>query len=111
MYVKKIVLQRICSRNPAVKRRDSFYAGHTAAKQSFKSLQKNEKTIAKHRKRRYNHICFQQRETFAGGIAEYFYHTLLFRVMEIHRICEVTATPSEEGANLSECGEIRAFEQ
>ena len=31
--------------------------------------------------------------------------------MEIHRICEVTATPSEEGANLSECGEIRAFEQ
>ena len=27
---------------------------------------------------------------------------LLFRVMEIHRICEVTATPYTEGANLSE---------
>ena len=27
---------------------------------------------------------------------------LLFRVMEIHRICEVTATPVLEGANLSE---------
>ena len=25
-----------------------------------------------------------------------------FRVMEIHRICEVTATPVLEGANLSE---------
>jgi len=29
------------------------------------------------------------------------FNTLLFRVMEIHRICEVTATPTEEGANLS----------
>ena len=27
---------------------------------------------------------------------------LLFRVMEIHRICEVTATPDTEGAYLSE---------
>ena len=27
---------------------------------------------------------------------------LLFRVMEIHRICEVTATPETEGAYLSE---------
>ena len=27
---------------------------------------------------------------------------LLFRVMEIQRICEVTATPLMEGANLSE---------
>ncbi len=27
---------------------------------------------------------------------------LLFRVVEIHRICETTATPGEEGANLSE---------
>ncbi len=27
---------------------------------------------------------------------------LLFRVVEIHRICEATATPDEEGANLSE---------
>ncbi len=27
---------------------------------------------------------------------------LLFRVMEIHRICEVTATPEMEGAILSE---------
>ena len=27
---------------------------------------------------------------------------LLFRVVEIQRICEVTATPYEEGANLSE---------
>ncbi len=26
----------------------------------------------------------------------------LFRVMEIQRICEVTATPFQEGANLSE---------
>ena len=30
------------------------------------------------------------------------YSFLLFRVMEIHRICEVTATPGQEGANLSE---------
>lgn len=27
---------------------------------------------------------------------------LLFRVVEIHRICEATATPATEGANLSE---------
>ena len=27
---------------------------------------------------------------------------LLFRVVEIHRICEATATPFREGANLSE---------
>ena len=27
---------------------------------------------------------------------------LLFRVVEIHRICEATATPETEGANLSE---------
>ena len=27
---------------------------------------------------------------------------LLFRVVEIHRICETTATPGEEGASLSE---------
>jgi len=27
---------------------------------------------------------------------------LLFRVVEIHRICEATATPVTEGANLSE---------
>ena len=27
---------------------------------------------------------------------------LLFRVVEIHRICEATATPHKEGANLSE---------
>lgn len=27
---------------------------------------------------------------------------LLFRVVEIHRICEATATPDVEGANLSE---------
>jgi len=29
------------------------------------------------------------------------YKSPLFRVMEIHRICEVTATPTREGANLS----------
>ena len=35
---------------------------------------------------------------------------LLFRVMEIQRICEVTATPLMEGANLSECTRtIRGF--
>ncbi len=27
---------------------------------------------------------------------------LLFRVVEIHRICEATATPATEGASLSE---------
>ncbi len=44
--------------------------------------------------------------------------TLLFRVVEIHRICEATATPLEEGANLSEFTAraekrrtIRGFEQ
>ena len=31
-----------------------------------------------------------------------FLYFLLFRVMEIHRICEVTATPETEGAYLSE---------
>ncbi len=36
---------------------------------------------------------------------------LLFRVMEIQRIYEVTATPCMEGANLSECTRtIRGFE-
>jgi hypothetical protein len=35
---------------------------------------------------------------------------LLFRVVEIHRICETTATPSEEGANLSEIRTIRGFD-
>ena len=27
---------------------------------------------------------------------------LLFRVVEVHRTCETTATPGEEGASLSE---------
>lgn len=31
-----------------------------------------------------------------------FIQSLLFRVVEIHRIGEATATPGEEGANLSE---------
>ena len=36
---------------------------------------------------------------------------LLFRVVEIHRICEATATPEKEGANLSESTVIRQIEQ
>ena len=39
------------------------------------------------------------------------FNFLLFRVMAIQRICEVTATPLMEGANLSECTRtIRGFE-
>jgi len=38
------------------------------------------------------------------GIADTYggHDFLLFRVVEIHRICEATATPYEEGASLSE---------
>ncbi len=36
---------------------------------------------------------------------------LLFRVVEIHRICEATATPEKEGANLSESTVIGQIEQ
>ncbi len=36
------------------------------------------------------------------GVKEIELYFLLFRVVEIQRICETTATPFEEGANLSE---------
>ena len=36
------------------------------------------------------------------GVNEIELYFLLFRVVEIQRICETTATPFEEGANLSE---------
>lgn len=36
---------------------------------------------------------------------------LLFRVVEIHRIYEATATPYKEGANLSEAANAEQIEQ
>lgn len=36
---------------------------------------------------------------------------LLFRVVEIHRIDEATATPDKEGANLSESADAELIEQ
>ena len=46
-------------------------------------------------------IC-KEREYYPY-VEKIIFNFLLFRVMEIQRICEVTATPLMEGANLSEC--------
>ncbi len=53
---------------------------------------------------------YNKREYYAY-VEKTIFDFLLFRVMEIQRICEVTATPLMEGANLSECTRtIRGFE-
>lgn len=36
------------------------------------------------------------------AIWKFHMESLLFRVVEVHRTCEATATPETEGANLSE---------
>ncbi len=47
-----------------------------------------------------NYLTDRRKERTLIAIQSYSF--LLFRVMEIHRICEVTATPETEGASLSE---------
>lgn len=37
-----------------------------------------------------------------SAVTDFHTESLLFRVVEVHRTCEATATPETEGANLSE---------